>query len=107
MLEIKMRTAIMTAGSLALGAGLLIGQQAPTGYDDPPMQPNGRWHIHDGKRPQPPIVTPGAMTPAPAPLDATILVGAGADKSAWQMMDGAAVTWPMSDGVLSTGRAMI
>jgi hypothetical protein len=68
------------------------------------MQPNGRWHIHDGKRPQPPIVTPGPLSPAPPPQDAIVLIGSGADRSAWQMMDGAAVTWPMTDGVLSTGK---
>jgi Domain of Unknown Function (DUF1080) len=103
-----MRTLFTTMSIFVLGAGLALGQQAPTGYDDTPMQPNGRWHIHDGKRPQPPIVTPGAMTPAPAPQDATVLVGPGADKGAWQMMEGGgAVTWPMSDGVLSTGKGMI
>jgi Domain of Unknown Function (DUF1080). len=71
------------------------------------MQPNGRWHIHDGKRPQPTIVTPGAMSPAPAPQDAIVLVGSGADRSAWQMMDGAPVTWAMSNGVLETGKGVI
>jgi hypothetical protein len=88
---------------------VVAGQQppAPTGYDDTPMQPNGRWHIHDGKRPQPPIVTPGAMSPAPPPQDAIVLIGAGADRSAWQMMDGAAVTWAMNNGVLETGKGLI
>src|SRR5260221_667661 len=47
------------------------------------------------------------MNPAPPPQDATVLVGAGADRSAWQMMDGAAVTWPMNSGELSTGKGMI
>ena len=88
-------------------AGHLVGQQAPVGYDDTPMQPNGRWHIHDGKRPQPALVTPGSMSPAPAPQDAIILVGSGADRSAWQMMDGAPVTWAMSSGVLETGKGII
>ena len=50
-------------GLIAVTA-IAAGQQAPTGYDDTPMQPNGRWHIHDGKRPQPPIVTPGPLSPA-------------------------------------------
>ena len=73
-----MRMLSIAIGGVALGReSCAAAQQAPTGYDDTPMQPNGRWHIHDGKRPQPPIVTPGAMTPAPAPQDATVLVGAG------------------------------
>ena len=24
------------------------GQQAPIGYDDTPMQPKGKWRVHDG-----------------------------------------------------------
>ena len=28
-------------------AGTMRGQQANLGYDDTPMQPNGRWHVHD------------------------------------------------------------
>ena len=43
---------------LAAGA-IVLGQQAPVGYDDTPMQPNGKWRIHDGKRPQPAMVAPG------------------------------------------------
>ena len=82
-------------------------QKKREGYTDTPMQPNGKWHIHDGKRPQPAVVTPGVMTQSPPPQDATVLVGAGADRGAWQMMDGAAGTWPMSNGELSTGKGMI
>ena len=82
---------------VALTASLL-GQQAPVGYDDTPKQPDGRWRIHDGARPHPRIVKPGtagAMSPASAPQDAVVLVGAGDDRSAWQMMDGSPVTWAM------------
>src|SRR5438876_896019 len=42
---------------VALGAMSvsLVGQQPPVlGYDDTPMQPNGKWHVHDPKRPRPP-----------------------------------------------------
>jgi hypothetical protein len=91
----------------------LFAQQAPapTGYDDTPMQPNGKWHIHDGKRPQPRIVKPGGaanMSPIAAPQDATVLIGPGADLSAWQMLEGGApVTWAMSNGVLQTGKGFI
>ena len=86
-----------------------IGQQGSLGYDDTPMQPNGKWHVHDGKRPQPRIVAPGAASPAPLPppADATVLIGAGEDLSAWQMQDGAPVTWVMKNGVLPTGKGMI
>ena len=86
-------------------------QQAPVGYDDTPKQPWGWWRrIHHGARPQPRIVRPGtagAMSPAPAPQDAVVLVGAGDDRSAWQMMDGTPVTWAMKNGVLETGKGLI
>jgi hypothetical protein len=83
--------------------------QAPVGYDDTPMQPNGQWHVHDGNRPQPPVVVPGVTneTPVPAPADAVILLGSGDDLSAWQMTDGSAATWRMNGGVLETGKGML
>ena len=99
------------AGTVAFAlTGNLLGQQAPVGYDDTPQQPDGRWRIHDGARPQPRIVTPGnarEMSPAPAPQDAIVLIGSGDDRSAWQMTDGSPVTWAMSNGVLATGKGFI
>jgi len=100
----------------ALGACLLIvctaliAQQAPNlGYTDTPMQPNGKWHVHDPARPQPTVVTPGGveslMTPAPA--DATVLLAGGSDTSAWSMTDGKPATWQMTAGVISSGKGML
>jgi Domain of Unknown Function (DUF1080) len=85
------------------------GQQAPIGYDDTPMQPNGKWRVHDGKRPYPPIVTvpPGNAAPNPAPSDAIVLLGPGDDLGAWQMTDGSAAAWTMKGGVLQTGKGML
>ena len=103
-----MRRTISYAGLFAMLLATSASMQQPKiGYDDTPMQPNGKWHIHDGKRPQPRIVTPGATVGA-APSDATVLLGPGADTSAWQMSSGAAaVTWPMKDGVLQSAKGMI
>jgi hypothetical protein len=94
---------------LLLLEATLLGQQSNLGYDDTPMQPNGRWHVHDGKRPQPPIVTPGPpnVNPVPAPADATVLVGINDDLSAWQMTDGSRATWAMKGGVLQTGKGVL
>ena len=103
-----MRTWMTTIVSVIAGAVLVAGQQAPApvGYDDTPMQPNGRWRIHDCNRPQPKVVTPVALTPAPPPQDATVLIESCAHRSPWLLLDGVrAVTWPMSNGVLETGRA--
>src|SRR5438552_324735 len=71
------------------------------GYDDSPMQPNGKWHIHDGSRPMPKVVTPGAPSaPSSAPSDAIVLLGSGNDISKWAMdKDGSAPTWKMQNGV--------
>ena len=99
--------AVMLAGYLAA----VIAAQVPPGklgYDDTPMNPDGKWKIHDGTRPQPTIVKPPSTGPfTPPPSDATVLVGPGADLSAWQLAKGAPVTWPMKDGVLESGKGML
>jgi hypothetical protein len=104
------RDAIHLGAVVVVLSGSVLGQQAPVGYDDTPKQPSGRWRIHDGARPQPRIVRPGnagERSLAAAPQDAVVLVGAAGDRSAWQMMDGAPVTWAMSNGVLETGKGVI
>ena len=82
--------------------------QSPTGYQDTPMQPNGKWHIHDGMRPQPRIVTPGPIVSLAPPSDAIVLLGSGQDLSRWQMTQGGGqVGWPIENGVMSSGKGMI
>ena len=103
----NVRAAVSAAALLvAVSIPVLSQQQNQLGYDDTPMHPNGKWRVHDSKRPQPQVVTPGpAAAPAGVPSDAKVLLGPGADTGAWQMNNGAAVTWPMKDGVLEIGRA--
>lgn len=95
-------------------AATLIAQQppqpAPTGYTDTPKQPDGKWQVHDGTRPQPRMVDTGKApeVPTPPPADAIVLLGTGQDLGAWQMTQGGgAVTWPMNEGVLQSGKGMI
>ena len=100
------------ACGLIIGVALNVvasGEQAPVGYDDTPMQPNGKWRVHDGTRPHPAIVTapPAAGASAPPPSDAIVLIGAADDLSAWQMTDGSPATWAMKGGVLQTGKGML
>ena len=53
------------------------------GFQDTPMQPDGKWHVHDPARPQPPMVTPGTFSEnAKPPADATVLFD-GQDVSEW------------------------
>jgi hypothetical protein len=107
-------TNLRTAAAAAIvfcGVTAFMHGQVPAGklgYDDTPMQPDGTWRIHDGTRPQPPIVSPAAPGPfTPPPADATVLIGPGGDLSAWRMNNGGPATWPMKDGVLQSGKGMI
>jgi hypothetical protein len=82
-------------------------QQPNLGYDDTPFQPDGKWRIHDVRRPAPPSVVPGPFVSAPPPRDAVILLADGADLSSWPTDSGAAAPWAMAQGVLQTGKGMI
>ena len=55
------------------------------GFHDTPMEPDGKWHVHDPARPQPVIVTPGEKFSqmAPPPSDAMVLFD-GKDLSQWR-----------------------
>ena len=108
MITIVPRAAVLTiATAVAVGATLLQGQQAPVGYDDTPMQPDGKWRVHDIKRPRPPVVSPGPLTSVAPPSDALVLLGPGNDLSKWQATDGSPASWLMSGGVLETGKGII
>ena len=82
-------------------------QQPNLGYDDTPFQPDGKWRIHDVRRPVPPVVVPGPFVSMTPPKDAVILLGDAADLSAWQTDSGAAAPWQMATGVLQTGKGII
>lgn len=69
-----------TAGGFLAG-GLLAKRADAQGYNDTPMLPGGHWRVHDSKRPQPTVITPGAVAGA-APSDATVLFD-GKGMGAW------------------------
>lgn len=95
-------------GVVALASVVVMSQQTKLGYDDTPMQPDGAWRVHDGNRPQPTIVTPGPLAGvASPPSDATVLLGASGDLSAWQQVGGGPVTWSVADGIMQTGKGSI
>ena len=104
---VKLAVRLTLPTALGIAAIALGSAQAPVGYQDTPMQPDGKWHIHDGSRPQPPIVVPPEIVATGAPSDATVLLDRSTGSSLWQHMDGSAVTWPIADGVLSSGKGMI
>jgi hypothetical protein len=102
-------------GGTALAAAVTRGVQnappsdpaapakAPEGYTDTPMQPDGKWHVHDPSRPLPPVVTPGATFSqmAPPPSDAVVLFD-GTDLSKWAGEKGAEARWKVQDGYVET-----
>ena len=73
------------------------------GFRDTPMLPGGKWHLHDPDRPQPRVVTPGAVFSqgAPAPSDAEVLFD-GTNLSKWQNPRGEDATWKVQDGYVET-----
>jgi hypothetical protein len=83
---------------LVAAAAASLGQQ-DLGYTDTPVIPGSQWHVHDGARPQPRVVTPGATFSllAPAPSDARVLFD-GTDLSQWENDTGGSATWKVENG---------
>jgi hypothetical protein len=102
--HVWLATLLIVSGAMSRA---VMSQQPVLGYDDTPFQPDGKWRIHDSKRPRPPIVTPGAFLASPPPQDAIVLVGSGGDVSRWQTDTGDAAPWPMANGELQTGKGFI
>jgi hypothetical protein len=73
------------------------------GYSDTPMLPGGKWHVHDGARPQPTVVTPGTFStqeiPGAPPSDAVVLFD-GRDLSRWQNEKGQPAAWKIESGAM-------
>ncbi|MEI9866214.1 MAG: DUF1080 domain-containing protein [Limisphaerales bacterium] len=79
------------------------------GFQDTPLQPDGKWHVHDPARPQPPIVTPGATFSQNAnpPSDAIVLFD-GKDLSQWRDKGNSGpVQWIVADGVATSAKGDI
>jgi Domain of Unknown Function (DUF1080) len=73
------------------------------GFQDTPMEPDGRWHVHDPARPQPTIVTPGTnfSSEAAPPSDAIVLFD-GNGLSQWTDGHGHPAPWIIKDGTAIT-----
>ncbi|MGI5817588.1 MAG: 3-keto-disaccharide hydrolase [Armatimonadota bacterium] len=74
------------------------------GYDDTPILPGTPWHVHDGKRPQPPVVAPGTPSTQDAsgepPSDAVVLFD-GTDLSKWESKNtGGPAEWKVENGYM-------
>lgn len=91
-------------GLMVVGAAAAVLIQQNLGYSDTPMIPGTRWHVHDGERPQPRLVTAGASFShmAPPPSDATVLFD-GEDLSKWTGRGGEA-KWKVENGYVEAVR---
>jgi hypothetical protein len=93
---------LVAAAGLATAAQAADGK-APLGYQDTPIIPGTKWHVHDGERPQPPVITPGQPSTyekaGTAPSDATVLFD-GTDLSKWRNAKGEAAGWKVENGYI-------
>ena len=110
-----MKTPLLTSiAALLLAAPVFAADEKPAakpaekaavGYQDTPIIPGTKWHVHDGERPQPKIVTPGHPSTqekvATAPSDAVVLFD-GKDLSKWKSdKTGGDAPWKVTeDGIM-------
>ena len=85
---------------LTVAAAAVIAADGKLGYTTTPMIPGTPWHVHDGDRPQPRIVTPGESFShgAKPPSDAIVLFD-GKDLSKWTSGGGEA-KWKVENGYM-------
>ena len=75
----------------------------PLGYQTTPIIPGTKWHVHDGERPQPKVITPGEFSTqekvGTAPSDAVVLFD-GKDLSQWRHGKDKDATWKVENGYI-------
>lgn len=87
--------------ALTLTASAVSAADGKLGYTTTPMIPGTPWHVHDGDRPQPRMVTPGESFShsAKPPSDAKVLFD-GKDLSQWEKSGGGAAPWKIENGYM-------
>ena len=70
------------------------------GFQDTPLEPDGKWHVHDPARPQPPVVTPGTFSQMALPPSDAVVLFDGKDLSQFRASKtGGPAPWSVADGV--------
>ena len=94
---------LLLASSAAIP--LLAQEGDGLGYKSTPPIPGTPWLVHDGDRPQPRVVAPGATFSllAPPPSDAVVLFD-GRDLSKWESIRGGDPKWTVANGILEVVR---
>jgi len=78
------------------------------GFQDTPMQPDGKWHVHDPARPQPPVVTPGTFSENATPSSDAVVLFGGKDLSQWRdKKTGGPAPWTVEDGAAVSAKGDI
>ena len=114
-----MKKIIITAALTAIAMNLALAEDKAknaevvidgvAGFQNTPLQPDGKWHVHDPARPQPPVVTPGKSFSenAAPPADAIVLFD-GKDLSQWRdKKTGGDAEWTIADGVMTSAKGDI
>lgn len=106
-MRLPARIPLSRLGLIVVGLGLSLTlwgrtwQDPPLGYQDTPLLPDGKWHVHDGLRPQPRAVDPGiastAEKPGKAPSDAVVLFD-GTGTTQWRDDQGNPTKWVVDEG---------
>jgi len=95
--------AVVIGGIFLLGPARSAQHDSGMGYEDTPMLPGGKWHVHDAKRPQPVKVTAGTFSTQERagrpPSDAEVLFD-GKDLARWRNAGGGPAAWTVRDGYL-------
>ncbi len=98
-----MKRIIILTTAITVAAFAQDKPKHPLGYQDTPIIPGTKWHVHDGERPQPKVITPGEPSTqekvGTAPSDAIVLFD-GTDLSKWRKADNSAAAWKVENGYL-------
>jgi hypothetical protein len=99
------RPALLVLVAASAFVSFAWAQNDTLGHQDTPVLSGTRWHVHDGLRPQPPVVTPARQDDksVPAPSDAIVLFD-GKSLDNWRMNGDKPGAWKLEKGAMVANR---